>query len=424
MIGFLIKGVLRDRSRSLFPVLIVLSGVSLTVFLHCWIRGIESDLIRASASFATGHVRIMSRAYAAESDQMPNELAYVGSTDLLRDLRLHYPDLAWTPRIRFAGLLDIPDAAGETRAQGPIVGLGIDLLDPASIERSALNLRDALVRGRLPQQSGEVLISDELAHKLGVEIGEVATLIGSTMYGSLTTANFEISGTISFGISAMDRGAIVADIGDVQYALEMQDATGEILGFFPDFLYRDGRARQVAATFNAAYATPGEEFAPVMATLRSDPGIAQTLDWTGVVTGILMAIFIVIMSIILWNAGLMGSLRRYGEIGLRLAMGETKRHVYRSLLAEALLIGTAGSFAGTLVGLGAAYYLQEQGLDIGAMLKNSTMIISDVVRAQITPTSYVIGLAPGLISTFLGTAIAGIGVFRRETSRLMKEMEE
>lgn len=41
----------------------------------------------------------------------------------------------------------------------------------------------------------------------------------------------------------------------------------------------------------------------------------------------LVLIFIVAMSIVLWNAGLMGSLRRYGEIGIRLAMGEDKRHL-------------------------------------------------------------------------------------------------
>jgi len=35
----------------------------------------------------------------------------------------------------------------------------------------------------------------------------------------------------------------------------------------------------------------------------------------------------------------------------------------------------------------------------------------------------VIGFIPGFAATFLGTSIAGIGVYRRQTARLMKEME-
>ena len=39
MIKFLIKGLIRDRSRSLFPVLMVAAGVFITVLLQAWING-------------------------------------------------------------------------------------------------------------------------------------------------------------------------------------------------------------------------------------------------------------------------------------------------------------------------------------------------------------------------------------------------
>jgi putative ABC transport system permease protein len=129
------------------------------------------------------------------------------------------------------------------------------------------------------------------------------------------------------------------------------------------------------------------------------------------------------MSIVLWNAGLMGSLRRYGEVGVRLALGEPKGHVYRSMIAEALMIGLAGSVAGTLVGLAVARALQVHGLDVGFLLKNSSMLISDVLRARVTPASAVIGLVPGLGATLLGTLVSGIGIYRRQTAQLAKELE-
>ena len=64
MIRFLIKGLIRDRSRSLFPVLMVSSGVFLTVLLYSVIQGAVSDMVDSNARFETGHVRIMTKAYS------------------------------------------------------------------------------------------------------------------------------------------------------------------------------------------------------------------------------------------------------------------------------------------------------------------------------------------------------------------------
>jgi ABC-type lipoprotein release transport system permease subunit len=101
-----------------------------------------------------------------------------------------------------------------------------------------LNLANAVVRGRLPEKQGEILISDDFARRLDIQPGQTATLIGSTMYGNMATANFTAVGMIHFGISALDRGTMLADLADIQTALDMEDAAGEILIFFDDFKYR------------------------------------------------------------------------------------------------------------------------------------------------------------------------------------------
>jgi len=423
MILFLFKGLLRDRSRSLFPLLIVAAGVMLTVFLQAWLNGALSSLIQSTAHYRTGHVCVMTRAYAEKADQIPNDLALLGIDTLLTTLRQRYPDLLWTPRTTFGGLLDIPDEKGETKEQSPVSGMGVNLLSPDSPEWKVLNIRPALVQGHLPEKRGEILIAEELAEKLHVQPGQKATLISSTMYGSMTFANFTIAGTVRFGVGPMDRSAIIADLRDIQEALDMTQGCGAILGFFHDDLYHEDRANIVTADFNAHHTNASGKFSPIMGTLRNQSGLADYLDYVGYISGIVLGIFLFAMSIVLWNAGLTGSLRRYGEIGLRLAIGEETGHVYRSMMAESLMIGIAGSLAGTAIGLACAYYLQVHGFDIGSMMKNSTMMISDVIRAQVEPLTFVIGFLPGILATFLGTAISGIGIYKRQTSQLFKELE-
>ena len=238
MISFLLKGLLRDRSRSFFPVLTVLAGVTLTVVAFSWIRGTEADIIRANASFSTGHLKLTTQGYLNEPAQSANELALEDLDAVMALLQGTYPELSWTPRIRFSGLLDLPDSLGETRAQAPVAGLALDLLSPLSPERQVLNLERALTSGRLPTEPGEILVSETLAERLGVSLGEIGTFIGTNRFGGLTTANFNLVGTIRFGITAMDRGAIVGDITGIGPALDMDNAAGEILGFFPDQIYR------------------------------------------------------------------------------------------------------------------------------------------------------------------------------------------
>ncbi len=423
MIRFLFKGLMRDRSRSLFPVLTVIIGVMLTVFLYNWINGAEYNFIDSSARFNTGHVKVMSRAYAGEADQVPNDLALIGIKALVNRLHEDYPDMIWTPRIRFGGLLDIPDDLGETRDQGPVMGLAVDLLSAESPEPRIFKLEEVLVRGRVPEQASDILISDDFARRLNVQPGERATLISVTMQGSMAVANFTVAGTIRFGVEAMDRGAMIADIAAVRSALDMEDAAGEILGFFDDFLYRDQKAEEVAAWFNAAYSGNPDEFAPVMETLSSRAGMEDLLAMMKMFSKLVLVIFIAVMSIVLWNAGLMGSLRRYGEIGVRLAMGETKTHIYGSLIIEALIIGALGTVIGTAIGLAESFYLQAHGLDIGFMMKSASLFVSNVMRAKVSPVSYGIGFIPGMAATFLGASISGLGIYRRQTSQLMKELE-
>jgi len=436
MIRFLLRGLLRDRSRSRFPMIVVFIGVFLSVCLYAWTQGVVQDMIHASASFGGGHVKVTTRAYAKEADQLPNDLALFQAPDLLAELRQDHPEMTWTPRTRFGGLLDIPDAQGETRVQSPVAGLAVDLLGKSSPEPGILNLKSALAQGRLPAQPGEILVSDDLARRLKVEPGDVATVFASDIYGSLASANFKIAGTVRFGVGAMDRGAVIADISDIQSLLDLPDATGEVLGFSRDMVYSDAHASRVASEFNAKHpaTAPAAEgsksrktrydFTPEMTTLRNQSGLGQMFDLVASSMGIITVIFLLAMSIVLWNAGLMGSLRRWGEFGLRLAIGEGQGHVYRTLLLEALMVGLVGSIAGTLVGLGIAFWFEKVGLNIAGLMRNSSMMISGVLRTRVTPSCFYVGFIPGLFATILGAAISGLTMFRRDTAKLVKELSE
>jgi putative ABC transport system permease protein len=161
----------------------------------------------------------------------------------------------------------------------------------------------------------------------------------------------------------------------------------------------------------------------MMRTLLEQNNLWDYIEYIGRFIYILVFIFVGVMVIVLWNAGLLSGIRRYGEIGVRLAIGESKGGVYGSMLIESFLTAIIGSLIGLVIGLAASFYLQEVGLDLTGMMSGSSMLMSSVLRARVTMTSYYIGFIPGIAATLLGTMISGIGIFKRQTSQLFKELE-
>ncbi|TRX70415.1 FtsX-like permease family protein [Carboxylicivirga sp. M1479] len=423
MIKFLIKGILRDKSRSLLPVIVVSLGVFLTVFMSGWMKGIFGDMIDMNANYTMGHVKVMTRAYAENEEQIPNDLALLDVDALTRQLSAEYPNVEWVRRIMFGGLLDVPDENGETRAQGPAAGRAVDLLSPDFKEAERLNIPKSLVQGRMPQQQGEVLISDEFARRFNVAIGDDISILGSTMYGSMVVPTFTVCGTLNFGMAMLDRGAIIMDITDAELAFDMQDAAGELLGYFKDGQYNDDEALLMRESFNAVYSDVNDEFSPQMVRLRDEATLKQYLEMADNMSAMMVMIFVIAMSIVLWNTGLLGGLRRYTEYGVRLALGEEKGHIFRTIIYEALMIGSIGSVLGSALGIGISYYLQENGIDFSAMMKNVTMMMPTVYRAKVTPDLFYIGFIPGLLAMTLGNALAGYAIYKRKTAQLFKELE-
>ena len=427
MMYFLTKGLLRDRSRSLFPVIIITITVTIVIFAIGFMKGSMNSVFQSTAVIISGHEKVVTRAYKEESQMLPNDLALLDVDQIIRDLNKEYPDHFWSPRITFGGLLDMPDKNGETKDQGPVYAIGIDLLNTGSRIIEIWELDKNLVNGRLPKTFNEALIGQKLADKLNITVGDTATYIGTTMHNAFTTYNFTIVGTFDLQKGQADSQMMLVDISGARKALDMENAASEILGFTHSLFYDDDKAVSLRSNYNENYSDSSDIFSPVMMALRdSSQQMGDMVEFVDAFLMIIGTIFLIIVMVVLWNMGLMNGLRRYGEIGLRLAMGESKGVVYRSMIVEAVIIGLTGTMIGTGLGLSIVYYVQENGIDyseVVATMSTASMVMPNVFYAKITPDLYYIGFIPGLIATVLGTMLAGIAIYKREMAQLFKELE-
>ena len=425
MIKFLTKGLLRDRSRSLFPVLVITLTVTLVIFTIGFMKGVMNNLLLDTAVILTGHEKIITRAYNEESQLMPNDLALLDVDQLIHDLNQDYPDFFWSPRITFAGLLDVPDENGETKSQGPVIAFGIDFFSDKSRQVEIWKLESSLVSGKLPENRNDALISSKLANQLNLSAGESVTFIGSTMDNAFTTYNFNVSGTFNLRKGQTDKQMMLVDLSGARLALDMDNAASAIFGFTHSLYYDD----ESAVTLRTDYNTKSDSldiFSPFMLALRDGNQMGTMVDISEAMLAIMGGVFLVVVMVVLWNMGLMNGLRRYGEVGLRLAMGESKGQVYRSMISEAVIIGLTGTVIGTGTGLALTYYVQENGIDYTKgieALSNSSMVMPNIFYTQVTPDLFYIGFVPGVLATVLGTMLAGLAIYKREMAQLFKELE-
>lgn len=424
MMYFVLKGLIRQWRRNLIILVLIAGCSALTVVLHGWSQGLKDDLIHKSAAYRTGHLRVVAFAQAQEMDRPSNELALYHADAMQQKLEQQFPELVWLPRIQFQGLIDIPNLYGNTRARGSVAGLGLPLFGEKAEDRDVLKLKTALVRGSLPMNPGEILMSEDLTQNLGLRVGETATFLGQTAYGSLTSRCYTFVGSYRFELEALNKGSIIMDIQDARGLLDLEGAASEITGLFKSQTYSRRKIKAIQHEFNGEHEADDKMYRPFMSSIY-DPGVMkETLDDLHGRFLTLMALGVLGAFIFLSAIGLMGRLRRSDEIAIRLAIGERKVHLYWTLFLEWVFLGIAGATPGALLGVAMGYYLEGHGMDWGVLLASHyrDVLMPAQIFARVTPGSGLAGFLAGIFVVVAAMGISYFQVFRRDVAMVVKEL--
>jgi len=431
MIGFWFRGLFRDKSRFLFPFTVVSIGVALVVALVGFMEGVFMGMIDMTANLDSGHLRLVNRSFYDEEHLRPLDRALANQKETHDWLRINSAaDVDWSPRIRWGAILDVPNEQGETLSQTPIMGMAIDLKSPKSKEIERLRLKSSLVRGTLPQKNNEMLMGYQLAEVLQLQVGQSVTLIGQSFDGGLVADNYQVSGLVRFGVTAMDKKMVLIDLADAQATFYMEDMVTDWLGYFPassNFERYEKIKTDMKSSLTHWMRAPPKDWAkddfPIVLSIRDQQNIGAIMDKFRVIKGFVVGIFMFLMVLVLWNAGILSGIHRYGEMGLRLAFGEPHWKVILTLGVEGLWIGILGSTVGALFGGAFALYLQEVGLNMGDSFAQTGLMINDVVRARVTMGGFIQGVVPGIFASMAGTLVAALAILKRSEANLFRELE-
>ncbi|MDH5762873.1 MAG: FtsX-like permease family protein [Nitrospinota bacterium] len=431
MIRWLLKGIWRDKTRSLFPFLVISVGVTLLIYLLGFMEGIFAGMLDVSAHLDTGHLRFVNKPFYDEEHLIPLDRALGGQNETLEWLRKNSdPRIEWSPRIRWGAIMDVPDEKGETRSQTPVVGVAIEMLAADSPERIRLDLERSVIAGRVPSGPKEMLVGYKLAEALGLQLDDFVTLLGQNFDGGMATDNYKVVGFVRFGLAAMDKKMALIDLTDAQQTFYMEDMVTDFLGFLPrEVGYKEYDVLKINIESHLALfkQNPPKNWAadddPIILSILDQRNLRELAVKFELVDEVVVGVFALLMILVLWNAGLLNGVHRYGEMGLLLAMGETHKKLIGLMALEAFMIGLIGSAAGCLIGGGLVYYLQEVGVSTHGIFETSGLMMSDTIHARLSTYAFVFAVIPGVTASVVGNLIANLAIYQRSEANLFRELE-
>ncbi len=280
----------------------------------------------------------------------------------------------------------------------PLRLLGVDPLSEASF-RGYLGSGDgAAGPGVLVPGEPAVVLPASLAEAFAIEVGDTLTATGPAGGHPVVVAG-KFAPTDRLAREG-SRDLVLADLSVAQVLLERLGQLDRI-----DLILQEGAAGDLAEARARALLPPDAQLRTTGARTRELLGMTRAFELNLTALSLLALVFGVFL---IYNAMTFSVVRRRERIGMLRALGVTRREVLTAVLAEAGLVGLAGSALGLVLGVamgrGLVRLVARTVNDLYAFVQIDGLSVDAVVLAK--------GVGLGLLATQLaaiGPALEAAG---------------
>ncbi len=233
-----------------------------------------------------------------------------------------------------------------------VVITGIEPEKEAPVSLVAENV----VQGRWLEGFDEdvLLIGQELAEQLELNVGDRVTLVGRATHEQMRRRTMTIVGIYDLGIPEIEKSMVYVSLLEAQTLFDLRDQATEVAVH----LEQVGQEPPVVERLQTAL--PGYE---VDAWDTLDPSMKQMMEIEAQVMNMFGLVILLIAGVGILNLMLMVVFERTREIGLLAAMGLKRRETVVLFLLEGVLVGLLGALAGSVLGGAIGAYYGRVGID-------------------------------------------------------------
>ena len=295
-----------------------------------------------------------------------------------------------------------------TSGAGGVAGTVLEGIDPATVG-DVTSVQKRVVSGRLPTEDNEVALASVLAERLGAKVGDEIRLIAPFTGFSDAQASSSVPkilkvrvvGIVRIGMYEYDSKFAFATLGAVQKFLEQPGRVST----FKIKLAPDVDSRKVSDRLNDNFGYPFR--AKDWGQMNKNLFYAIRLE--KVVIAIILTVIVIVAAFNVVSTLMMMIHDKTKEIAILKAMGFKRAQSFQLFCLIGMGIGTVGTSAGVLLGVGINWLLQKtHWIDLPADIYYIGFLPVVIRWAEI---GVIAGAA--LLITFVATLYPAIGVSAR-----------
>ena len=344
------RNLARYYRRTMLTSLLIIIGM-MAVLLFIAITGsFKAMMIGQITDSMLGHVEIHRKGYVASIDSLPLNLNIKSGMDDKIDEVLKRMDAieSYSPRVKLGAMFSNFVETSSIRING---------IDPKREAATTPLLPGRMIegiKGETLLSKGEILIPALLAKGMQVKVGDTIVLVATNRDGSVNGKTFKVRGVLE-GVTGPGGRDGYIHVDDARELLRLKEPEiSEIAIRLKNPAQLDKVAAQLVRELSSLTNKEGKPVLEVhtWADLSPFSSLAKMIDLMTVFIKI-MLVSIVLVSVM--NVMIMAVYERIREIGTISAIGTPPGKILALFLSEGLLLGLAGTVAGTLISLAIIY---------------------------------------------------------------------
>lgn len=381
-----LRNLLRNRWRSALTLAAVAVAVGVMVWTLGFYEGWIQQLVRGATAVSTTQAQIHTAAYV-EAPRVYRSFAI--DDDALDRIR-RVPNVeAVSPRVELAGLI-----GNEQRSQvAQFVGV-----DPEA-EAAATPITEGIVEGRwlaeMPPEypaPREIVLGEGVAKQLRVGVGAELVVFLEAADGSLGNELLQVVGTLRTQNTEIDRMTGYMHIADARYLAALGDEVHEIAIKAGDPNDAAEVADSVAAALGIRSGAPEEG---AVERGEVDGGALVVRPWQEIIPSMAQMVVLfresyafmylliyLVAAVGIINTQRMSAAERKREFGVMMAIGMRPRRMFRTIVAETLVLGVVGAVIGAVGGALLTWYHATAGFDMTVFTDQATFSMMGVAFSE------------------------------------------
>lgn len=339
------RNIWRNKTRSILVILSVVIGLWAGLVTMSFVRGLYAQNVKDTIKNYLSHFQVHHPKYELEHNMKK----------VITFSRKIYNSLKNQKRIKEVS----PRFLVEVMIASPINAVGVNAIGIIpQMEDSVTQIYSRIREGEVLKGSkaNGILVGEKVAKKLKIKIKNKVVLSFQNADGEITSAAFRVQGIFKSSNTSFDEANVYVLASQMQKLCRMDSLAYHELAIL---LYNNNDQALIKPKLQQMF-----KYQLVQDWMELSPELDLIVNSFNLYMYIFIGIILLALSFGIINTMLMAVLERVRELGMLMAIGMSKPHIFFMIVLETVLLSIAGSPIGFLISYLTIYYFGVHGLNL------------------------------------------------------------